>query len=91
MTQHQLAVAANVSQSAVCRALKKPAQRAGSARRQIFTYIENEYRSSAPDQGPGEVISAFTRIWDGSPTHTAAVVKVINALDGLRPSKAEER
>jgi Helix-turn-helix len=91
LTQEELAKAAEVSQAAVSRALKKPAQRAGRAHQKIFTYVENEYAAMTRDGGPEGVVSAFKQIWDGSPAHAAAVVRIINALDGLRPQKTQEK
>jgi hypothetical protein len=91
LTQEELAEAAKVSQATVSRALKKPAQRAGTGRRKIFTYVENEYAARTAEGGPEGVVSAFNQIWDGSSAHAAAVVRIINALDGLRPQKTQEK
>jgi len=36
------------------------------------------------------VINAFEKIWDGSEAHAAAVAKIIEALEGMRPSESEK-
>jgi hypothetical protein len=33
------------------------------------------------------VIKAFNGIWDGTDEHALAIVRIMNALEGMRPSK----
>jgi|ERR1700733_15949254 len=89
MNQQELAVSAKVSQSTVSRALQRGAQRAGRGRKQLFIYIENEYRKDAAtgERLPKAVAGAFYRVWDGSPPHATAIARVIKALRGLRPKR----
>ncbi|HEY1754436.1 MAG TPA: hypothetical protein VGG72_03505 [Bryobacteraceae bacterium] len=47
-------------------------------------------RSQTTGSGRDQVLSAFDRIWDGSEVHAAAVAKVIEALDALRPIEKQK-
>src|ERR1700689_1094451 len=87
LSQQKIAAIALVSQATVSRARSRSRQRHGRARERLFTFLENELRRSPAAGGSGrdQVLSAFDRIWDGSEVHAAAVAKVIEALDALRP------
>jgi len=84
LTQEQLALAAGVSQSTVCRALAGGQLRQGSAKSRLFKY------ASIDDDldGSRKVQQAFRSIWDGSDEHAAAVARIIESLEGLQPRKA---
>jgi hypothetical protein len=86
LSQSQLAKRAGVSQPTVSRALSKQPERIGRAWNKLFTFIQ---QSPTPDDGPGHgiVLQAFERIWDGSAVHAEAVAKVIDAMEGLKPTK----
>ena len=86
-SQQELAVNAGVSQATVSRALERIGRRQGSGRDKLFIYIETEYLAESGLRVPEEVVRAFTRIWDGTSAHTSAVVKIIDALEGLRPKE----
>jgi transcriptional regulator with XRE-family HTH domain len=92
LNQAQIAKRARVSQATVSRALKGGARkRRGSAYIRLFTYIHKENRrAGVAHANKDEVLQAFDRIWDASHAYAVAVAKVINALDGLRPSQIEE-
>lgn len=85
LSQSQLAEKANVSQSTVSRTLLGAAQRHGAARKKLFTYVKNESKGNRTETGAGLVLKAFEEIWDGSDNHAAAVARVIDAMDGLKP------
>jgi predicted transcriptional regulator len=86
LSQSQLAKQARVSQPTVSRALSKEPGRSGRARNKLFIFIHNK-SSSNGGQKQGVVMQAFERIWDGSAVHAEAVAKVIDAMQGLKPSE----
>jgi transcriptional regulator with XRE-family HTH domain len=91
LSQQKLAEMALVSQATVSRARSGSPQRHGQARGRLFTFLENELsRSQTTGSGRDQVLSAFDRIWDGSEVHAAAVAKVIEALDALRPIEKQK-
>lgn len=86
LSQAKLADLASVNQSTVSRALTGGGLRHGSARFKLFTFIQQGMQVAVPSQGGADrVIGAFTRIWDGSEEHAAAVARIIEACEGLRP------
>jgi transcriptional regulator with XRE-family HTH domain len=92
-SQEQLAKAAEVSQATVCRALSKDGRRHGAARAKLFKYVG--ISELPPRQALGDarelIVAAFERVWDQSEEHAVAVVKVIDALAGLRPLSKDEK
>ena len=94
LSQAKLASLASVSQSTVSRALTDGGLRHGFARSKLFTFIQQDMQVVIPSQGGADrVMGAFTRIWDGSEEHAAAVARIIEACEGLRPlspSRGEE-
>ena len=92
LNQGQIAKRARVSQASVSRALQGGAlHRRGRAHTKLFIYIQKENRRArAVHADRDQVLEAFDRIWDGSEAHAAAVAKVIDALDGLRPLAVKE-
>jgi|SRR6185503_7533832 len=87
LTQEDIARAAKVSQSTVSRALSGAPLRRGRARVRLFTYANIQEHVEASRAGPGAVMDAFVRIWDGSPAHADAVAQVVDSLVHLRPPK----
>ena len=87
LTQAQLAERARISQSTVSRMLRSASKRYGRARQKLFTYARRQEPSvdDSTEHGPKRVATAFHRIWDGTDAHAAAIVRIINALAGLRP------
>jgi len=92
LKQTQIAKLAHVSQPSVSRALKVGTRkRRGSAYTRLFSYIHKEtrrLRTAHADRT--HVLQAFDRIWGTSQAHAAAVAKVIDALDALRPPLMRE-
>lgn len=86
ISQAELAERASVSQSTVSRAVVGHALRHGSAQSRLFTFIQHEGLVAPPSEsGPARVLRAFSRIWDGTDEHAAAVARIIEACEGLRP------
>src|SRR5579862_7868661 len=85
LSQSQLAKQARVSQPTVSRALSRQPGRSGRARNRLFNFIQKK-SSASGGQRQGVVMQAFERIWDGSAVHAEAVAKVIDAMQGLKPS-----
>jgi predicted transcriptional regulator len=92
LNQIEMARQAKVSQPTISRALKGGLRkRRGKAYIRIFTYIHKKNRRAGVLRvDRNEVLQAFDRVWGASKAHAAAVAKVIDALDGLRPSPMEE-
>jgi hypothetical protein len=44
-----------------------------------------------PKKGVQRVVTAFERIWDRTDEHAAAVARIIDALDDLRPVATKRR
>lgn len=92
LNQTQMARRAGVSQPSVSRALKAGTRKwSGSAYVKIFKYIHRKTRRmEAAHADRGHVLQAFDRVWGTSQLHAAAVAKVIDALDALRPPSMKE-
>lgn len=93
LSQAKLAERAGISQSTVSRALHGSSQRHGRARSKLFTYAQNQETTEGilAEDGPKRVVKAFDRIWDGTDAHAAAIVKILNALAGLRPAGSPKK
>jgi transcriptional regulator with XRE-family HTH domain len=91
LSQMSLAQRAGVSQSTVSRALKGLPLRYGRARSKLISYAVSDLKSEKITDGAEQIVDAFQRIWDGSEAHAAAVVKVIEALEGLHPWENRKR
>ena len=86
LSQAELAKLASVSQATVSRAIREPAHGHGSARSRLFTFMQREIQIGTPPlAGTDRVVGAFAKIWDGSEEHAAAVARIIEACEGLRP------
>jgi predicted transcriptional regulator len=91
LNETKLALLAGVSQATVSRALTGSPKRTGKARSLLFIYIQNEIRREGLAHAEkSEVLKAFERVWDTSEAHAAAMAKVVDALEGLRPQNKEE-
>ena len=92
LDQITLARRAKVSQASVSRALKGGTRRRrGRAYVRLFNYIQQHRRQGAFGGLDKErVHEAIDRIWDASKAHADAVVKVVEALEGLRTSQITE-
>lgn len=91
LNEAKLAKVAGVSQATVSRALTGLRKRAGKARSLLFTYIHDELkREGLAHAEKSEVLKAFERVWDTSEAHAAAMAKVVDALECLRPQNKEE-
>ena len=87
LTQEDLAAKAKVSQATVSRALYGPPQRHGRATMRLLQYASIHLSATGPKvTGADRVIRAFRKIWDGSDVHAFAVAKIIEALEGMKPS-----
>jgi transcriptional regulator with XRE-family HTH domain len=88
LNQASLARAVGISQSTVSRVLNGTLKRQGAARRKLFDYAKINALTQIQEsrKGCSQVIKAFERIWDGSEQHAAAVAKIIEALENLRPA-----
>ncbi len=87
ISQKELAERATVSQSTVSRALANIPEKRSVARRKLFNYMQQRASETMP-----EAISiAFRRVWDGSDVHTAALARLIEATEDLRPIPSDAR
>lgn len=86
LTQADVAREASVSQPTVSRALRGVPLRTGRARDRLLIYSG---MGAAEANGPDRIAAAFQRIWDKTEAHADAVVKVIDALEGLAPVKRD--
>ncbi len=91
MSEAALAKRAGVSQSTVSRAIAGTGVRHGAARSKLFMFIHNRSSSMPPKKGVQRVVTAFVRIWDRTEEHAAAVARIIDALDDLRPIAMKRR
>jgi len=82
INQVELAKRALVSQSTVSRAIAGRSVRQGAARRKLFSYMQEQAKAAMPQP----VSRAFRRVWDGSEAHAAALARIIEATESLRPS-----
>ena len=91
-TQSSLAREADVSQSAVSRAVRGKPLRQGRARERLSVYMRQRGIEVGPStQGALIVLEAFNQIWDGSEAHAAAMARLIAATEGLAPTaRADE-
>lgn len=91
LNEEKLAKLAHVSQATVSRALTGSAKRMGKARSLLFTYIHKELRREGlAHVAKSEVLKAFERVWETSDAHAAAIAKVVDALESLRPHDKEQ-
>lgn len=91
LTQTTLADLVGVSQSSVSRALRREPLRRGRARVLLVSYIQQAPTShQEPMPGGDQVLNAFSRIWDGTEAHAAAIAKIIDATKGLGPTTQGE-
>ena len=91
LNEAKLASLAGVSQATVSRALTGSPKRTGKARSLLCIYIHNELKQEGLAHAEkSEVLKAFERVWDTSEAHAAAMAKVVDALEGLRPHNKEE-
>jgi transcriptional regulator with XRE-family HTH domain len=91
LTEAAIAKLAGVSQPTVSRALRGSPKRTGKGRSRIFTFIHQELdREGLVHAGKSEVLQAFERVWGASEAHAAAIAKVVDALDGIRPLDKKE-
>lgn len=74
------------------RALEDLPKRSSKVRDRLFKYANIQLRPvrEVTFVGRNRVINAFEKIWDGSEAHAAAVAKIIEALEGMRPSESEK-
>jgi len=93
LSQMQLARLAHVSQSTVSRILNGERRNHGQAHRKLLTYVQSqkEVEDRPMADGVERVTTAFKRIWDGSGAHATAIVSVIHALAGLKPTRGQKR
>ena len=84
-TQDELAQKAGVSQTTVCRALKRTPARNTQAHRKLMHFIREH---AVP---PATVASAVSAVWDGTPEHDAALAVLITASSALWPKMAVNR
>jgi DNA-binding LacI/PurR family transcriptional regulator len=91
LNQTTMAKRAGVSQATVSRVLTGATrQRQGRAYIKLCNYIHQQNRRTGAVRAKKEdVLQAIDRIWDTSQAHATAVVKVIDALDGLRAQGRE--
>lgn len=89
LTQHDVAIAAQVSQATVSRVLRRAPQRSGAAYLRLCSYIHAQ--SVVNDGAPEHVIAAVRRTWDGSDRHAEALAELIDASGRLWPDLSEER
>ena len=82
LNQADLALAARVNQSTVCRALRRPSKRLSQAQKRLCKYARVSI-AAYEEGGARKVVKAFVRIWDGSDSQAVAVAKVIDALGSL--------
>jgi len=90
LKQEAIAIKAGVSQATVSRMLRVAPKRRSEPQALLCKYIHDEAAVLMAKEKGREVMEAFARIWDGTDEHASAVVKIINALDGLRPSGKKE-
>jgi transcriptional regulator with XRE-family HTH domain len=90
LKQQEIAVRAGVSQSTVSRMRKGGAKRGSDPQNRICTYIQKEGTALMANKERTLLLEAFNRIWDGSEEHAVAVVKIIDALQGLRPASKQK-
>lgn len=94
LNQSQLAQSAKISQATISRLLRGDKhERSGGARLKLLRYAKSqgfaiEDRAQA---APRRVMRAFEKLWDGSPEHLEAIVKILQALAGLRLATSSEK
>ena len=93
LSQDELAEAAGVSQSTVCRSLAKDAERRGAARARLINYVRAQ-KTSRPVQecsdGWDSIVSVARGVWNGTDAHARLIIEVLGALadktiDGSAP------
>jgi transcriptional regulator with XRE-family HTH domain len=86
ISQQELATRANVSQSTVSRALRRPAVRGGAARSRLVAFMQQQGPRTAR---PESALHALEEIWDGSEAHAAALASLVRASVELWPRLGE--
>lgn len=87
ITQAELAERAGVSQPTVSRAKRRVPVRISVGYGRLCNYIREELDETSL---PPQASDALTEIWDGSPTHDAALAALIKAAVGLSRSEGTE-
>lgn len=88
LSQKAVASAAGVSQSAVSRILRHPAQRQGKANSKLCIYMQLQPNYEfVGGEGVDKVLRAFESIWDKSERHALAIARIIKASHGLLPAE----
>jgi len=89
ITQSELAARAGVSQPTVSRAKRRVPVRISDGYGRLCSYIRQELNETSL---PPQARDALAEIWDGSPTHDAALAALIRAIVDLsRSDGTEER
>ena len=86
LRQDEVAIAAKVSQSTVCRALKRGYLRRSRSRVRLESYLSTtELKLHKTTKLPVEISRAVKHVWDKTERHAEILAKVIRALEGLAP------
>lgn len=86
LRQEQVAKAAKVSQSTVCRALKREYLRRSKSRVRLESYLsKTALKLNKTAKLPPDISRAVKDVWDKTERHAEILAKVIRALEGLAP------
>lgn len=87
MSQSEMALALNVSQSQVSRLLSGQATRVTPLMHKLCEFLMGSLSSTSVDRvrENSELVEAIAFAWDGSPRHAAALAAVIRSLRVLAP------
>lgn len=85
-TQQQVAKAAGVGQTTVCRMLQRAPVRPGKSQKRLIAYLHKTAYSevAGSDEFRQQVLKAFDKIWDGSVEHAEAIIAVLAGLPIVR-------
>lgn len=92
LTQAKLAQLAQISQSTISRLRRgEEHERNGEARLKLLHYAETQDLAgeNLAQAAPKRIVRAFRHIWDGSPDHLDAIVKILHDLAPFRRSVSE--
>lgn len=89
LTQDQISIAVNASQSQVSRILSGKSKRSSRLLIEICKYVDSYSRGVSADlvRENDELIDALAKVWDGTAHQSAALAAVIESLGALCPAK----
>lgn len=93
LTQIDVAMALNVSQSQVSRVLSGQTSMKSRVAQDVCKYVLMRSKKTGRDRvrSSDELIDAVSAVWDGTPDHARALAAVIRSFALLVPSKSTVR